>query len=183
MKIKLYAFRLVIAVITFLLGFYAYRGFQKLERISPPNVASAGSANIAHKSETFYNLTGKYYLSEESFPRGFTDFRRLEIETHNDDSKVLSNVPRTPIPPKGAVQTDREYKFRSIAVNREFLVFETEEQGGISYRFAGRVREADERDGNNRPESGIGDIIGRLEKLQKGTAIASMETTFYLFGN
>ena len=84
-------------------------------------------------------------------------------------------------PSTGTVYADKAYRIRKISTSLDAVTFETEVNNGISYRFTGRVRQTDERDGSSH-ESRTGDIIGKLEKLRNGTVVASMESTFYLFG-
>ena len=161
MNMKSYAFRLAIAVIAFVLGISAQGTLREMGQFSTLNwiTPRVERGNIASD-----NFTGAYYLSEENFPSGFTDFDHLELGT-----------------PTGIVYTDRPYTIRTIASGPGSLVFETEVNGGISYRFVGRVRRSGDLDESSH-ESRAGDIIGRLEKLKNGRTIATLETTFYLFG-
>jgi len=182
MSIKSYAFRQTITALAFLIGFSAYRGLQKLERFSLSGSLSSGAAtvkrlvpfqneekldgsNVEGGNTASYNFTGTYYLSEENFPSEFIDFGHLELGT-----------------PAGTLYTDQAYTIRTMASDRDSLVFETEVNRGISYRFVGRVRRSGDRDRSSH-ESRVGDIIGKLEKLKNGEAIATLETTFYLFGH
>ncbi|MBK8464732.1 MAG: hypothetical protein IPL32_02795 [Chloracidobacterium sp.] len=73
------------------------------------------------------------------------------------------------------------YKFISVAISRELLTFETEEKGGIRYRFKGKVLQGDMKEEES-PELG-GDIVGKLEKFKNGSVIAAIDTTFFLFGS
>ena len=61
------------------------------------------------------------------------------------------------------------------------LDFETEEKGGIKYRFKGKVLQCDEQLEVGEPA--VGDIVGKLEKLKNGSVIATIDTTFFLFGS
>jgi hypothetical protein len=125
------------------------------------------------RNRTTYDLTGEYYLSEEVTPIGFDDFERIEFTTYNYSRG-------TPVLPAGAVYADRKYKFNSISMDGDCLTFETEEKGGVSYRFTGRVVQNDEHEEDERA---VGDLVGRLEMLKNGSTWATMDTAFFLFGN
>ena len=177
----------MITAFAFILGFSVTCGLQKIGQILAA-YWNGGTAATAKKVErvsfarepkvythpALNKFTGKYYLSEEQFPEGFTDFDHLEIKTQT--------YSETAIPPKGRVQTSRTFEFRSISINRDLLVFETEERGGIRYRFSGTVLQTVAKTGIIKA-GGVGDIAGKLEKLRNGETVASMETTFYLFGS
>src|SRR5580765_1792823 len=104
MNIKSYAFRLTIAVIGFVLGglgssraartgaFSSANWFgnaaatvKKVLTFQSQDEKDARGQNIEPKA--FYNFTGEYFLSEE--PTGFTDFSRLELETHSYDGAKM----------------------------------------------------------------------------------------------
>ncbi|MEP6786921.1 MAG: hypothetical protein ABJB40_00715 [Acidobacteriota bacterium] len=188
MNIKKYAFRLTITTIAFVLGFSAYRCLGKVEQFSmstwfgvvkrllpfhskDPRIdnSAAGCGGAAA-----CKFSGEYYLSEDRFPSGFSDFGHLELLETSGNAK-------TQIAPTGTVYADREYRISTIATDADLLEFGTDVKGGVSYRFTGRVRHTDEQVGSFH-ESRIGDIGGKLEKLQNGTVIATLQTTFYLFG-
>ncbi len=127
------------------------------------------------------NLTGDYYMSGERPPRGFEDFKFLEIETHKYDAltelKKTGN-PWEPIPPRGTFRTQRTFKLRRISIGLVHISFETERKNGISYRFVGQLGVSNEtNEGNASP-----DIFGKLLKLRNGTVIATTKAEFYISG-
>ena len=203
MNIKSYMFRLTITVIAFVMGFAAYLGFQyvnsyfqpqQIEKAAEPipNVVAepylvaeaSGESHVDFQQsptmvetsdENYSNHTGEYYLEEENPPRGFKDFKYLEIETHSYDLKGNSTDPWTPIPPKGSIHAKLGYKFRTVSVSPTFLVFETESKDGISYRFVGKFAQPDELD-----ENYAADITGKLLKLKNGVVVASAKVSLYV---
>jgi len=192
MNIKSHAFRLTITVIAFVMGFSVYRCFDKVEQFStsawfgtikrfiPFQSGDEGPRSSRCGQAALCSLTGEYYLSEDRLPIGFTDFGHLELlDGGGEDGSWPQAGVRTPS--TGTVYADKAYRIRKISTSLDAVTFETEVNNGISYRFTGRVRQTDERDGSSH-ESRTGDIIGKLEKLRNGTVVASMESTFYLFG-
>ena len=199
MNIKPYLFRLTIAGIAFILGFSAQRGFQKLEQSSlhwlnraapamkePASFQSkdqklAVSPHAEPKSEAFYDFSGEWYLSEEKLPRGLSYFCCIELKMQTDPNTRAGNS-WTLRPQSGAIHADtRTYKFTTISIRGEGVGFETEVIDGICYKFFGRSVPGQ---GLKNPyRSGVGDISGKLEKWEKGSLIATIETTFYLFNS
>ena len=112
-------------------------------------------------------ISGKYYLFDEAFMKGFPDFDSLEIQTTDDDG--------VPVPVRGSVHATMDHSFVSVSFNRDRFEFETEIRSGIGYRFNGTVDEvADSEDQQS------GRIIrGEFNKIVEGKIVGSMYTTFY----
>ena len=203
MKIKIYLFRLTATLTAF---FFAVTVFNALHffraQISAPPLAAAEPVKAfvaepeAMRSDTEFDeqvtnstpeitqpepefdVSGSYYFAGEKPPRGFENFDFLEIIVRDYETESDEYVGGIPIPPKGFVQTKKEYKFVRISVGGQEISFETEKIGGVSYQFNGRFRSED----SYLSGEDSADLKGRLVKLKNGKKIAETKAEFFTGG-
>ncbi|CAN5374445.1 hypothetical protein BH20ACI2_BH20ACI2_13880 [soil metagenome] len=179
MLVQRYVLLFAAATVTFLIGWSVFTGYRYVgslffpASIELPSAAStilaAGAFSTAEFSDVApdvteeLNLTGEYYIFEETLPKGFHDFDYLEISTHEyvPDDEAVQWIP---VPPKGSLQTKRNHKFTSVSVSPDFVTFETESKMGMHYRFIGKYHPYENEEVSNT-------IRGTLTKLQNGRVI------------
>ncbi len=187
MRVQKYVLLFTAATVTFLIGWSAYTGYRYVgSLLFPVPVEIPAAASTVLTADAFstvefaadrvdeneeLNLTGDYYIFEETLPRGFHDFDYIEISTHEyvENDKTDQWIP-VAVPPRGSLQTKRNYKFTSVSISPDFVTFETESIRGVQYRFMGKYQPyQDEK---------VGDALsGTLEKLENGKRTAEMVVT------
>ncbi len=182
MRIQKYVLQFTAATVTFLIGWSAYTGYSYVGSLlfpasaETPAAASTAFADNALMTAEFTGesldetpeliISGEYYIFDETLPKGFHDFDYIEIVTH----EYITTDLWVPIPPKGSLQTKRNYRFAAVSVSPDFVTFETESIKGVQYRFTGKYHPyQDEKEGDT--------ISGRLMKLGNGKIIAEMDVT------
>ncbi|MGD9563601.1 MAG: hypothetical protein AB7F88_01820 [Pyrinomonadaceae bacterium] len=120
---------------------------------------------------------GGYYNfgDAESLPKAFRDLRYVEIELYDLEKMDDVGNPGAPIPPKGYLRAEREFKFKRIAIAGKQIAFQTETIKGVSYRFTGKQLALDycETDGDTP------DVAGELIKIVNGKWAASIKAELY----
>src|SRR4029077_69083 len=84
-----------------------------------------------------FDMSGEYESAIEP-PRPFKAFNVIEVEMTDYESASTDFPEGSPIPPKGYILFDKEYKFTRIAVSQKTFAFDTEAIDGVSYRFTGK---------------------------------------------
>ena len=194
MKINIYLFRFIIALTTFIFGiglFYAWQNVnsvaqEEITEVIPvetasqpeivvmsspvaeiPTIETTSPPDSNENVEYAFDATGDYYLVDDA-PRGFKDFKAINITTHGyENPSNLYNYEAVSIPPKGYLLTKKKYKFTRINIGNKQIAFETETKKEISYKFTGKfVDNVQDEDGT------YADLEGRLIKLRNGRKIA-----------
>lgn len=202
MKIKNYLFRLAAAFTAFIFAVAVFNAFHFFQaqifapRAEQPVRASIAepqgmlsdtefseqikndSPEISKPSESRFDVSGSYYFAAEKAPKGFENFESLEIVVRDYETESGEYIGGIPIPPKGYVQTKKEYKFTRISIGNEEISFETEKIGGVGYQFKGRFRSED----SYLSGEDAADLKGRLVKLKNGKKIAETEAEFFAGG-
>lgn len=169
-----YIFRLVVAVMAFVIGYSTFAVISNVlfyfapketnynASVEPRAVPDTPTPNIKNA----YSLSGDYFLFDEALNKGFPDFDHIGIR--------LEDEHWNPIPPRGFVRTKRDYKFVSISITDDLVSFETESVRGISYIFSGRFDPPADDDSESGPV-----LRGILFKLEKGKIAAALNTSFF----
>lgn len=202
MKIKIYLFRLAAALTTFIFAvavFNAFHFFQTQifapraeQPVQAPVAEMKGMLSdtefseqikndppeIAQPFEPEFDVSGSYYFAGEKMPKGFENFESLEIVVRDYETESGEYTGGIPIPPKGFVQTKKEYEFTRIRIGGKEVSFETEKIGGISYHFNGHFRSED----SYLSGEDAADLKGRLVKLKNGKKIAETDAEFFAGG-
>lgn len=196
MKIKIYLFRLTIAVTAFIFGISSFsvrQYFQsifrakeqkielaapveiepvKIEEITEPFGIEPGSSDESVKEiEYEFDAGGDYYIIGD-LPKRFENFEIFSITTKNyDNASNDNNWEGIPIPPEGYVLTKIKFNFVRINISDKQIAFETESKGGISYKFVGKFIEEKvyEKDGEY---SHFAVLEGHFVKMRNGKKIA-----------
>lgn len=189
MNVKPYLFRITVTATAFFVAIAATNTFQKADQFSQywlgraanamktmfiwqPGAEASSHYSKGQKVRAPGTFTGEYFLSEDEFPSGFSDFDHIQIAAYDDKGNHL-------LLRHGAVYANSIYNISKISVDSGDVSFETESRAGISYRFEGRMLVTDERF----YKGSIGDLIGKLEKLENDCVVAKTQTTFYHFAN
>lgn len=202
MKIKIYLFRLTATLTTFFFAVAVFNALQFFRApISAPRAVAEPVKAFAAEPEGMrsdtefeeqtinsspeitqpepeFDASGSYYFAREKPPKGFENFEFLEISARDYETESDEYVGGIPIPPKGFVQTKKEYKFVRIGIGDKEISFETEKIGGVSYQFNGRFRSED----SYLSGEDSADLKGRLVKLKNGKKIAETKAEFFAGG-
>jgi hypothetical protein len=202
MTIKVYIFRLAIALVTFTFGFSLFSAWSYFQpQIQPqrPQIVSV-AVSKPEKLEPFCRLEkittpqtkveevsefdagGDYYMIGK-LPKAFKDFDFLSITTVDYREKSDGSFEEIPIPPTGSLQTvkvkdfpekNKKFNFSQINVANKLISFKTKEIKGISYQFTGKFW------GEKYYEIGDETVVleGRLIKLQNGQKISEITAKF-----
>ena len=129
----------------------------------------AGLVDIAGQIRSSFDPNGGEFQVSDTKPKGFEDFQRMYLQTHNADGR--------PIHPKGGIEIGTlEYAMRKIVLNGRNWSFETGSIDGVRYIFRGRLS----RIRHDEHGAVIGDRIlqGRLIKLLGGKISAAAYLVF-----
>lgn len=140
---------------------------QNIEQTKIPLVEQTDSSDeTATETEIWeFDGNGSFYITDE-LPKGFKDFDSINITTRDFGVESEDYPYGVPVPPEGYIRTSKKYKFTRIGIANRLIAFETEAKEGISYKFAGKLIEADYS------------IEGRLIKLRNGKKIAESDIHF-----
>lgn len=121
------------------------------------------------------NWQGVYGFDKDSLPKAFRGLGYLEIQLSDYDKIDENGEPGAPIPPRGYLHVNREFKFTRIALAGRQISFQTRIIEGVSYRFTGKYLALDycETDGPTP------DISGELIKIVNGKWAASTKVELY----
>lgn len=192
MKTKVYFFRLLIAVSTFVLGLGSYLAInyfqtetiedephcsaqnnQPVEPISQILVTKNEITENNKEIENEFIPDGDYYLIGE-LSKDFKDFDYLEITANEYESEKDGTSYWKPIPPKGFIFTKTKFNFSRIQINNRQISFETNRIKGVSYTFIGTYpKNVSLNDGED-----FVAIQGRLTKYKDGKKITEIEVNF-----
>jgi hypothetical protein len=199
---KIYLFRLFVALSAFVFGVAVFSGFQIIKKqfAAPPPAAKvkesfsdselarldAAVAEQIKITETEaepeekweWDGAGEFYFAGETPPKGFKNFEFMEIVTRNYEVQNETGAYGAPIPPEGYIQAGKKFKFVRLSIGNRQVAFQTESIGGISYKFSGNLRDIDDDSCPIGEDST--DLKGRLVKIKDGKKIAETEAGFYV---
>ncbi len=153
MKIKLVAFRFVIALLAFFLGisFFGGWGLMQNKSLSPKleiaetienkepiiitTVENPSETETFEEEKPNFEEGGYYYIIGKT-PKAFADFTEFHIELWDYDEKKDEIFM---VPPSGYVDTKQTFKFKRVFLGKQDISFETENVHGISYQFSGKL--------------------------------------------
>ena len=201
MKTKIYLFRLTVSLTAFLfsLGVFAIWTYCRTAALPPPPITYmtqpdlkdfhdfSAATPVAEKPDssisetkkddetTKFDAEGFYYIAGE-IPKGFEDFENFNVINKNYESEDESEYGKL-IAPKGAVQTNKEFRFSRISIGGGQIQFETERVKGISYSFSGRFIEM--RNFIYLEAEAVEKVLeGRLIKKRNGVKIIERDVKF-----
>lgn len=146
-----------------------------------PKAAEIPQSEPVDDSDEEYEIPtgGEFYLIGD-LPKGFKDFQHLSFQTVDYALASAENdYQDIHIPPKGYIETNRQFDFTRISVSSKRLKFETETIKGVSYKFTGKFVDEHLEMGDY---TAYVSLEGTLTKMRDGKKIAEINVKFEVGG-
>jgi hypothetical protein len=203
MKINVYVFKWIIALLTFAAGcgiYWTITYWQTVPEV-PVEVANEIPATCLTETEYLKQFTeisnyldelkavnlkkeetsnienfypdGEYVLYED-VPKAFKNIEFISLQTY--DWNTNDDKPKS-LTPKGFLKAQKSYKFSKISINNRLISFETETVNNVSYKFIGEYPDYSD----NSEYKGY-DLKGTMTKYKNNKKIAKTMIAFYVEG-
>ena len=131
-------------------------------------IASAPFGSVYGQRERF-NPDGAFWIMGDA-PKGFEDFGGINLNSNRNRR----------LPSAGVDINGRTFKFKTLYVSRDRLVFTTEAVRGVSYAFKGRFLRGGTFAAHDLTDVAV--LEGTLTKFSKGQSVAESKMKFTHFG-